>query len=392
VNPATRFLASFGRALATLALYDEGHPSLARALDAAWRDLEQLLAVQPRLAYTFLGETVLVGDLPLPDRRGWEWSERLSEAGIQRLQFEAPIDREAFEALLLEVYGRVTRREAALGTDPVQHEGIRYGSVGLHGESPRAETVSGTALPFSLREEIDTVRWLHQEVRGSHPIPLAEVETVVRSLSVAIHSNSEMVLPLLHLKEFDQYTTTHSLNVSVLAMGLAERIGATGRDVAACGVAGLLHDIGKTQVPLEVLTKPGKLTAAERALMNRHPEYGAREILRADQGLELAAVVAYEHHMALDGSGYPSVSQSRPCHPTSRLIQVCDVFDALRTRRPYREAWSVERATSLLGERSGIEFEPTLVEAFVSLMSDSHRRIALITDEQDAVLPTEMVA
>jgi putative nucleotidyltransferase with HDIG domain len=391
VSPASRFLASFGRALATLALYDEGHPALARAIDAAWRDLEQLLDAHPGVAFTFLGETILVGDLPLPDRRGWEWSERLSEAGIQRLEFDAPIAREAFDALLTDVFSRVTRRERGGGVGrPVEQAGIRYGCVGLQGEGGGPQAVGGTALPFSLREEIETVRWLHEEVRGSHPIPLAEVETVIRSLSVAIHANAEIVMPLLHLKEFDEYTTTHSLNVAVLSMGLAEKLGVAGRDVAACGVAGLLHDIGKTQVPIEILTKPGKLTAAERDLMNRHPEYGAREILRADQGLELAAVIAYEHHMALDGSGYPATRYSRPCHPTSRLIQVCDVFDALRTRRPYREAWAVERATSFLLERAGHEFDPVVVEAFVGLTTDFHSRIRIITDESHAEIPAKV--
>src|SRR3989475_4475564 len=98
------------------------------------------------------------------------------------------------------------------------------------------------------------------------------------------------------------------MNVAVLAMALAESRGLSPRDVRAFGVAGLLHDIGKVKIPLDVLTKPGRFTDTERALMNGHPAEGARIILRAEEDLDLAAVVAYEHHIMLNGDGYPRCS------------------------------------------------------------------------------------
>ena len=94
-------------------------------------------------------------------------------------------------------------------------------------------------------------------------LPISEVEGVVRSLSLAIHSDNHIVLPLLQLKAFDQYTTTHATNVSVLAMALAEFIGLGARDVREYGIAGLLHDLGKVRIPKEILTKPG-LTPSKR--------------------------------------------------------------------------------------------------------------------------------
>jgi putative nucleotidyltransferase with HDIG domain len=387
MTPAARFLSSLGRALATLALYDAGHPALERAVDSAWRDLEDLLAVTPQPAFTFLGDAVLLGNVPVPDRRAWEWSERLSSAGVQRIQFDPPVTRDGFEGFLSDVFARLVHLEpGSASARPLAWQGIRYGSVGLRGDTgSSAGQIPVATLGFSLGEEIETMRWLQEEVKDSHPIPLAEVETIVRSLSVAMHADSQMVLPLVQLKEFDQYTTTHSLNVSVLAMGLAERVGLAGRSVRAYGVAGLLHDIGKTRVPLDILTKPGRLTDGERDLMNRHPEDGAWMILRADQNLDLAAVVAYEHHIMIDGGGYPALRFRRECHQASRLVHVCDVFDALRTRRPYRDAWPVEAATAHISERAGREFDPVAVEAFVSLMAECSKRVALITEEHDAI-------
>jgi putative nucleotidyltransferase with HDIG domain len=194
-----------------------------------------------------------------------------------------------------------------------------------------------------------------------------------------------MILPLLRLKEFDQYTTTHSLNVAVLAMGLAEHIGCSAVEVRAYGVAGLLHDIGKIKIPLEVLTKPGKLTDDERRLMNRHPVDGAAIILQSDEDLDLAAVVAYEHHIMLDGGGYPKLHYQRSCALASRLVHVCDVFDALRTRRPYRDAWESEKVMAYLAERAGTEFDRDLVTAFIQMLRDGEARVHDLTEEGASV-------
>jgi putative two-component system response regulator len=189
-----------------------------------------------------------------------------------------------------------------------------------------------------------------------------------------------MVLPLLQLKEFDQYTTTHSLNVAVLAMGLAEQVGCSAAEVRAYGVAGLLHDLGKTRIPIEILTKPGKLSDDERSIMNRHPADGARIILQSDEDLDLAAVVAYEHHIMLNGGGYPRLHYGRACALASRLVHVCDVFDALRTNRPYREAWESEKVLAYLTERAGTEFDPDLVQAFIRMLQRGEAEVKVLTD------------
>src|SRR5207302_532693 len=141
--------------------------------------------------------------------------------------------------------------------------------------------ISTATISYSLSEEADAVRWVQEEVQTRGMLPLTEAEAVVRSLSIAMHGGRQIVIPLLQLKEFDQYTTTHSMNVAVLAMALAESLGLSARDVRAFGVAGLLHDIGKVKIPLEILTKPGRFSDTERALMNRHPAEGAPIILPA---------------------------------------------------------------------------------------------------------------
>ena len=385
-DPA-RFLTSFAQALAAMTLYRDGHPARARTLDAAYQELLDLQADTARPLFTFLGDQVVYGQMPLRELKEWDWGRRLAEAGVQRLEFADQVTRDDFEGFLDEVLARVSLSMIdTTESRQMRRTSIRFGAVGLRGEADHAPGILPTAtISFSLGEEADTLRWLQHEVQTTGTVPLVEAEAVVRSLAVAMHGGRQIVLPLLQLKEFDQYTTTHSLNVAVLSMALAEFLGLAARDVRAFGIAGLLHDVGKTKIPIEVLTKPGKLTDEERILMNEHPAAGARLLLDAEEDLDLAAVVAYEHHIMINGGGYPALAYPRACHHASRLVHVCDVYDALRTRRPYRDAWEFERVLGYLGERSGLEFDPELVSAFTRMMRQWEPQVAVLSDERTPV-------
>lgn len=377
-----------------MSLYAEGHPARARGIDAAYDELLDLQRDTARPLFTFLGDEVIFGRLPLREMRNWDWSTRLAEAGIQRLEFMERVSREEFEVFLEDVLARLTLTPIDTAeARQLRPASIKFGAVGVRGgPAPTQDELLPTAtIAFSLGEEAETIRWLHREVQERESLPLAEAEAVVRSLSVAMHGDHQMMLPLLQLKQFDQYTTTHSLNVAVLSMALAEFLGMGTADVRAFGVAGLLHDLGKVRIPIEVLTKAGKLTPDERVLMNTHPVEGARIILESDQELDLAAVVAYEHHIMLNGLGYPQVKFRRPCHEASNLIHVCDVYDALRTRRPYRDAWPVEQVLPYIEGRAGLEFDPHYVQAFIAMMRRWESQVAVISDERTP-LPASVAA
>jgi putative two-component system response regulator len=164
----------------------------------------------------------------------------------------------------------------------------------------------------------------------------------------------------------------------VLAMALGEHLDLGGPTVRALGVAGLLHDLGKTCIPREILVKPGKLTESERLVIREHPVVGARMLLASPEPMELAAVVAYEHHVMLDGGGYPALRDARGAQYASMLVHVCDVYDALRTHRPYREAWESDRALAYIRERSAVEFDPGIAQAFIAMMRRWDQRIAKV--------------
>lgn len=386
MSDPVRFLTSFAQTISTMALYGPSHPARARAVDSSFRLLRDLQAHDPRPEFSFLGEEVVYGQVPLREMRDWEWAARLAEAGVQRLELAADVSRDEFEEFLEGVVARLTvvMIDSAGQRPAAGQRSIRFGAIGIRGGANLDPMPVAASLPIGMRryelaEEVATVEWMHGEVADRGQLHLLEAESVVRSLAVAMHGDQEMLLPLLSLREFDEYTTTHSLNVSVLTMALAEEMGMSARDVRGFGVAGLLHDLGKTRVPLEILNKPGRLTDEERAVMERHPVDGARLILTSDRQLDLAAVVAFEHHIMIDGGGYPRRRHDHACHCASTLVHVCDVYDALRTRRPYREAWEPERVLTYIEERAGTDFEPETARRFVALMRRLDARIERTT-------------
>ncbi len=388
MKSATQFLTALAQAISTMNLYKEGHPARERALDAAFDRMRLLQEEVPHPGFTFLGNEIIFQQRPLRDLKSWDWGSRFASVGVQRLELLGPISREEMEGFLDEVL----RRLSGSSTDSsearqMKATNLRYGSVGMRGREDRlgSETLATATLAFTLREEADAIRWLHGEVQEERGLQLVEAEAVVRSLSVAMHGDQAFLIPLLRLKQFDQYTTTHALNVSILTMALAEFIGLAPKEVRSFGIAGLLHDLGKVKVPDEILNKAGKLTEEERRIMNSHPTEGAKIILATEQHLDLAAVVAYEHHIKLNGGGYPKLSFPRKCHQASDLTHVCDVFDALRTDRPYRAALETTEVMRILSEGAGSEFDPDLTHAFVRMIQNWETRIAELGDEDEAL-------
>ncbi len=389
MTDAARYLTSLAQALAKMSLYAEGHPARARAADASFELLRELQRSDPLPAFSFLGREVIYNQRSMRELSDWDWSERLSSCGVQRLEFEGKIEREDYRAFLEEVLTRISLHVSGNIITPVERTRratpIRFGAIGLkESHAPSSEDAQAedqddgrSSQVADVTEEADSVEWMHREVLSNRSLPVAEAELVVGSLSAAMHGDRHLLLPLLTLKDFDQYTTTHALNVAVLAMGLAEYMGLSGREARAYGVAGLLHDLGKVRVPLEILRKPGKLSDAEREVLQKHPSDGAQIILSGSRKHDLCAVVAFEHHIMIDGGGYPTRHTRRDCHHASLLVHVCDVFDALRTHRPYRVAWVIPSILTYIERKIGTEFHPEVARAFLGMIQEWELRHAV---------------
>ena len=381
-----RFLNAFGKTLSAMALYAPSHPAREKASALALELIQSLQQTEGTVKFSFLGDEVVYQNKTLKEMRDWEWSDRFTRAGIQRLEFVDVVSKEEFEDFLYEAMSQVSPGwrdpRHAQHSPAMEYKSIRYGAIGIRGDGDQFlnDPLPVIGMNFPLDEEIETITTIYSEVGAGHPLPAQEVEAVVTSLSVAMHGDSEIMMPLLQLKEFDQYTTAHSLNVSVLVMGLAEFLGLGGRDTRAIGVAGLLRDVGMTKVPKDIVSKAGPPTDAEWELLRTHPAEGAKIILASEPQLDLAAVVAFEHHMLPGGGGYPKPHFERDLHFASKLVQVCDCYDALRTRRFHRGAWTPESALKYVEEKAGTVFDAEIAKSFITMMRRWERRIVPVDE------------
>ncbi|MCL7957878.1 MAG: HD domain-containing protein [marine benthic group bacterium] len=385
MTSAAAFLNAVGKRLSAMSLYGAGHPSRDQAMDQVLEEMSMLLRENAFPVFNFLDGDVVYENCVMAELRQWEWSLRLAGVGVERLEISPGTSRSDLEAFLEEIHARLNLEDAGASVQEVSGQSsIRFGEVGIEGLSDLdPEPLTTATMEVNLREEAETIGWLHGEVMRTGEVPASEAVAVVKLLSLAMHSERDVVVPLVHLKQVDQYTTTHSINVSMLSMGLAEYLNFASVDVRAIGEAALLHDVGKTKIPLSVLNKPGKLTPDEWKLIQTHTTEGARILLASSGHMELAAIVAYEHHLDWQGEGYPEMTYPRQPHTASRLIQVCDIYDALRTRRPFRPPWPHDRAVEFIRSRSGEAMDPEFVDAFLSMIRQWEPRQIALDGESD---------
>lgn len=242
--------------------------------------------------------------------------------------------------------------------------------------TPPPATGAGQPTPAEphLEFELKAITWLHDQVRTEGVLAVSESEAIVQALRVALARDGDAIIRLVPLRGMSEYIAVHALNSTLLALALAQHLGLEQSAVDEIGLAALLHDIGMARVPVRLLAKSDPLTADERELIKQHPVEGARIILQATAALELPAVVAYEHHLRLDGSGYPALTFPRESHFGARLVQLCDVYHALHSPRPFRQSWPQDIIISFLRERAGFEFDAELAPAFAAMLQ--RRRVA----------------
>jgi cyclic di-GMP phosphodiesterase len=260
--------------------------------------------------------------------------------------------------------GGAAQKDAAAELDSAS---IRVGKVTVDERAPDEGTDSAT-IRRMYAEAVSVATAVWESARSDeHPDPSA-AQTMIDGLAQAVLQNRSAVLALTALKEYDNYTFTHMVNVSILTMAQARGLGIDGPLLREFGMAALMHDIGKVKTPIEILNKPDKLTDEEFVVMKQHPVDGA-EILRSTPDIpSLAPVVAFEHHLRIDGTGYPAGISRPQLNLATMLCSIADVYDAMRSQRRYQQAFPSERIIAVLQRNDGTQFDPHLVRRFVQLL------------------------
>jgi HD-GYP domain-containing protein (c-di-GMP phosphodiesterase class II) len=231
---------------------------------------------------------------------------------------------------------------------------------------PRVELASevkrAAALCGKAKGEVTA---MFSEARMGRAVSPEKLEPLVEEISNSVQRNPGALVSLARLKTADDYTFMHSVAVCGLMIALARQLGLEQNEVREAGMAGLIHDLGKAMVPLEILNKPGKLTDDEFTRMKQHPRYGYDMLLEGAGVGEISLDVCLHHHEKVDGSGYPDRLDSATISLFAKMGAVCDVYDAITSDRPYKAGWDPAVAIRKMNEWSNGHFDPRVFQAFV---------------------------
>ena len=366
---ADDFLRRFASALRSAQLYSAGHPIIGRNIDALMAGVGQGHASQPTITIGLVGTEIVVGDVPIGkvELLG-ELVKRMQLAGVERVAIDQGVTREEIAGLVQTLASIEPRR---IGEDrppelPVFPH-IRLGRIQV--EQRVEESLADAATIRRMYDDAVSVANVVWESAKTEKQPDATAaKSMVDGLAQAVAQNRTALMALTALKSYDNYTFTHMVNVSILTMGQARGLGVDGPLLREFGMAALMHDLGKVHTPLEVLNKPDKLTDAEFAIMKRHTVDGAEMLRRTPDIPTLAPVVAFEHHLRLDGSGYPHGVKRPTLNICTMLCSIADVYDAMRSQRRYQQSFPTDRILEVLKRSDGQQFDQHLVRRFVQLI------------------------
>jgi putative nucleotidyltransferase with HDIG domain len=390
VRLADELLRKFASALRGAQLYAPSHPLVTRNIGAFFDTLTLVIGQQRALTLGVVGGEFVVGDVPLPRSSGTmgDLMKRLQRLGVERVVLDRDVTADEISALVIAFASHDSRQagpDAPLSLPPLPH--IQVGRIQIE---QRVDTsLADTAAIRAAYHDASGVaeRLWQQSMAEGRPDPGA-ARGMVDTLAQAVAQNRTALIALTALKNYDNYTFTHMVNVSILTMAQARALGIEGALLREFGISGLMHDIGKVRTPTEILNKPEKLTDAEFEIMKRHVVDGAAILRRTPEMPQMAPIVAFEHHMRRDRTGYPAAVQRDRLNLATMLCSIADVYDAMRSQRKYQQAFPTDRIKAVLERNDGQQFDQHLVRRFVQLIGiyPPGNLVRLNTDEVAVVL------
>lgn len=375
-DAAERFLRAIGKVLTDRTLYPSNHPQAVAGLAALRDTIDPLFVDRDLRTFVIIDDQIFVDDRLLGGRgKGTgDLAVVLREKGVEVLSLRRGLTVNELQSL---VDALAAPRAKDADKPQFRSDHLVLGDIAVDDAGntvvPGAVQDLGFAISRSsqqpqLDDAAKILRDTYVDWTAIQNVVLGQVERIMLTLEKSLYANFQSFIPLAELKAYDEYTHVHAINLSILTMAQAESLGFPKAAVHAFGLGALLHDVGKTQVSVDVLHKAGKLTPEEQEEMKTHPVHGAAQLLRHAEIPKVAAIVAYEHHLKYDRTGYPPLTRDRPQHIASRITAVADHFDAMRSNRPYRDAMEPEQIFEIMHNNKGKDLDPVLVDHFFAFM------------------------
>jgi HD-GYP domain-containing protein (c-di-GMP phosphodiesterase class II) len=361
-------------ATANAGLYGMEHPQVAHLSSQAFESIGIMLQSRPEITLLVVENELVIDGQPqdLSMFLG-RFTQILKSRGIGTLKLLAGISKPEVDELIKGLARQLDSGAQAMAAS----DHIRFGKVDLRTSGTSGEVESGSPvshkpavkLPDMPQEEMARFMEIYESVKLKHKLQINGVYDIVSGFIDVFRQEGSPLLAMAGLRDTDEYTFTHSTNVCVLNLAQAMALGIEGQLLNDIGVAAMLHDIGKLFIPEEILTKKGKLSNDEFEIMKQHPVKGARHLLETPGVPRLAVIAAYEHHMKFNLSGYPKVTGEWPLNLCSQMTMISDFFDALRTRRSYREPMPLQDIAGMMLDMMGTDLHPILTRNFLRIIA-----------------------
>jgi hypothetical protein len=349
------------------------HPQVVRLSSQACSGILQMLSDRGDFSLLVVDNELIVDGQPIDSGLFLGRFVRILKTnGISHLKIMAGVSQQEIQNLIA---GLALRSENTAG--PVSSDHIRLGHVEIRSGSSNSVpngSVAGSAPKVDIRQlphdELEKFKEIYETIKRQQKLKITGVFEIVAGFVNVFRQEGRPLLTMAAMRDTDEYTFTHSTNVCILNLAQAMSLGIEGQMLNDIGVSAMLHDIGKLFVPEEVLTKQGKLTTVEFDVMRQHPVKGARHLLDTPGVPRLAIVTAFEHHIKFNFSGYPTVPLNWQQNICSHMTTISDFFDALRTRRPYREPVELPKIVDMMQGMMGNDFHPVLTRNFLKIISE----------------------
>jgi HD-GYP domain-containing protein (c-di-GMP phosphodiesterase class II) len=367
-----RFISHFNASVNNIRLYSMDHPQVKNYISTAYTILVDIFRIKKEMTLLLIDNDLVVDNTPIRSAGAHivQFVSILKESGIERITLVAGLTGNDFSSFV---------REFASSDDSVirSSQFIKLGKIDVKVKKEAAD-----AMPTLSEEEKENLeelmeirdlkyselKQLYHNMKAQKQVDVRGVDDMIKSFIKGFAHGLNPINLLASIKSADEYTFTHVVNVCILTMSQAESLGFKEKHLYQIGIASALHDVGKLFIPDEIISKPGKLTQNERKIIEGHSVKGARYILRMKEIPKLAVLGALEHHIRYDGTGYPELKGEWEPNIASQMIAIADVFDAMRSRRPYQEPKPMDLILQVLEKEKGTTFNPVLVDNFFNLI------------------------
>ena len=356
--------------------YPAGHPMIAQKLNELGGLIRQHLRTGPAIRIDVIHDDVHLDGVSFGrhDQANAQIIRELSALGINSIHIQEGVEPEELRAaaeFLWQVKDDTGRESIAaeLARRDVRHISLgRIVPLDTRWRSEQWPDAPTGPLDPAYEESLMLAQQTFETVAAGKRLDPVTVRDLVQLLIFKVARSNAALGQILAVKQYENLTYCHSVNVAMLSLLIGKHIGLDAGAIAALVEAALLHDIGKTRIPLDVVKKPGALDKRERKLIEAHTTLGAEILMQAEGLRPLTAIVALEHHRSVKGTGYPDLGDAIP-HAMSQIVSVADIYEAITGARSYQDPTLPEHACLVLARLAGDKLNTALVKAFVNAIT-----------------------